>query len=80
MTLIIKWLFLTHSESPKKTSWLTAKNKLLKEKPKAGDKVFEAAKELIRLKRKEKATDFVTHVQMAKAYKPFKKFEGKWIQ
>ena len=66
----------SHSESPRQTSWLAAKNKIMKEKLKKSDQFFGAAKELIRLKRREKANDFVTHVQMAKAYKPFKKFEG----
>ena len=69
--------FLITSESPNQTSWLAAKNKVLGKQTEKKDEVFKAAKELIRLKRREKATDFITHVTMAKAYKPFKKFEGE---
>ena len=69
-------MFYSHSESPKKTAWLAAKNKVLQSKKEEKDDVFKAAKELMRLKRREKALDFVTHVSMAKSYKPFKRFEG----
>ena len=76
----ILFINLFNSETPNKTSWLTAKNKVLGSKGEKKDEVFKAARELIRLKRKEKATDFITHVTMAKAYKPFKKFEGEFIE
>ena len=76
----ILFIHLFNSETPNKTSWLSAKNKVLGSKGEKKDEVFKAARELIRLKRKEKATDFITHVTMAKAYKPFKKFEGEFIE
>ena len=56
-----------------------AKEKLLK-KTESAEKpnMANAAKELIRLKRKEKATDFISHVKMAYNYKPSSVYQGKY--
>ena len=56
-----------------------AKEKLLK-KTESAEKpnMANAAKELIRLKRKEKATDFISHVKMAFNYKPSSVYQGKY--
>ena len=66
----------TYSRSPQVTKWLAIKEKVLKQSSEKKSNFADAALELMRFKRKEKAADFVTHVKMAWAYRCSSKFMG----
>ncbi|WAR13080.1 FAS-like protein [Mya arenaria] len=70
------------SNTKNKTRWLTAKEKVLQQRrlPGAGNRFGDAAREIVRLMRRDKATEYVAQAQMAYKYRTTEKLTGDiWL-
>jgi len=66
------------SANPAKTKWLTAKAKIL-QKGKESSKLLDTGREIVRLMRREKATEYINQVHLAYQYKGLHKIDGRTV-
>lgn len=66
-----------YSSNPVKTRWLTAKAKITQNVKADSSKFLDTGREIVRLMRREKATEYIEHVKLAYKYKASRKVNGK---